>query len=437
MKKYLAIIVSLLVILSSSYLYAAIADNPEQHAYHSFVDDGLFGDIEQIVGGNKYSPSLPNIPGSVYIDEVYLKIKFGSGISPDINRIAKVNSCLDEQSFLDPANDFHSMVDGNFLILVNNYIDDRFTDLLSDADCWSFEVTGDHDVVGAEMNITYHNDSGTDTSGTDIMQDYYSADGYVSESGNFNGKSTLSVIPNEVLENEKACEPISNGLKVPLNTENLIVMVHGWNPEGYKNYYAPGPLDNCQRAIESTPNLEFSWYHLYANLSSKVEINDDWVVSRYDWSEDASNGLISLGLEFTNANEVRDRSHVHGLRLGKIIDQIRPKRIQLIAHSAGNWATRRAADYLRNRFGNNIEIELIALDPFVNDFDRFTIGVDLDLKSDFEITKNWVDKAKNYYVDDSLTDIVGYTSGNYFGWDKNLQLDFGSNGGSEYQSYHG
>lgn len=428
---------------ASTNISAIEVSDPKNHAYHSFVDDNLWGDDNEQSGYTDYTPDLPSIPANVIIDELYLKIQFDDGVLPNINRIALVKSCgsgnAQQHVFNDPSQDFYARTEGNFLILVNNYVDDLYLTALTDPNCWKFRVTGHEDVGGVEVNITYH------TPNSDGLQDYFFPDGYIDTSVSFNGRGSLAVIHENGLNAEDACNVRIGSTKLPPagQSDNIVVMVHGWNPDGYTNKYAPGPIDDCaiSRPMESSlGNLEFSWYHLYNNyIKTNSELmNKDWVISRYDWSEDANTGFLGARLDFNKANEARDRSHVHGLRLGKILESQSPKKVQFIAHSAGNWAARRAADYLKKKFGSAITIEITSLDPFVNDNSKLTTeSGDLDYQSSFEMTKEWVDYAENYYVNDWKTDLVGgfSTSGNYYLWDENIQIDDDDNGGSAYQSF--
>jgi hypothetical protein len=441
------LISSLILLLVSLNISAIEVSDPKNHAYHSFVYDNLWGDDDEQAGYTDYTPDLPTIPANVIIDELYLKIQFDDGVLPNINRIALVQSCgsgnAQQHVFNSPAQDFYVRKEGNFLILVNNYVDDLYLTTLTDANCWKFRVTGHEDVGGVEVNITYHKPNSAG------LQDYFFPDGYIDTSGSFNGRGSLAVIHENGLNAEDACNVRIGTEKLPPagQSDNIVVMVHGWNPEGYTNKYAPGPLDECasSRPMESSSgDLEFSWYHLYNNyIKTNTELmNSDWVISRYDWSEDANTGFLGARLDFNKANEARDRSHVHGLRLGKILESQAPKKVQFIAHSAGNWAARRAADYLKKKFGSAITIEVTSLDPFVNDRGTDlspdltnTENNDLDYQSSFEMTKAWVDYAENYYVFDAKTDFVGggSTSGNYYLWDENIQIDDDDNGGSAYQ----
>ena len=98
-----------------------------------------------------------------------------------------------------------------------------------------------------------------------------------------------------------------------------------------------------------------------------------WAVARYDWDRDASTGSTGLGSS-------RDAAQAHGLKLGILLSEggAKLRNIHFIAHSAGNWAARRASEYLRNIYGDAIKIQVTSLDPFVNDFDVTLDGQDLE-----------------------------------------------------------
>ena len=329
-------------------------------------------------------------------------------------------SCGGEQEFYGGENSgFHYKYDNNYLILSYNYIDNRFNqsgedpaapvEIVNEPNCWKISITGGHDLASMDVNITYHNPNAT----SEGLQNFYSPDGYTDSSSFSRGIGTLAEIElsDLMLENESSYVV---GNQIDINnkkSENLVILIHGWNPQGSKNKFAPNN-DTCFPDNGNTPeDLQCGWNLLYKNLVDRV--GHDWTIARYDWSEDAASGSIDWPDDIISANEARDRSHVHGLRLGKIIKKIQPKQVQFIAHSAGTWMARRASDYLKTEFGNGINVQVTMLDAYVNDSDP-TID-DLNLESAFEITEKWLDFSENYFVYDFATDnYFGSTSGCLF-----------------------
>ena len=172
-------------------------------------------------------------------------------------------------------------------------------------------------------------------------------------------------------------------------------MVHGWNPQGYLNKFAP----------DDSGRLSNRWAELASTLVADPIVQQfGWTVARYDWSRDAATGA-------TFPWQATDAAMAHGAKLGQLVLASGATHVQFIAHSAGNWAARRAAAYLKLR-NPAIQIQITALDPFVTD----------SLQPAFELTSLWTDYLDNYYVVDWATDrdvgLVGldWTSGNFAGW---------------------
>jgi hypothetical protein len=254
---------------------------------------------------------------------LYLKITFdaqdsaNNNIFPDISRITEVRSCGATGTphvFSNPKQNFHYKVDGHFLILSYNYVKGSFPNGLEEADCWSFEVSGEENINGAEVNITYHQSKPVDLA-TSGLQNFYSPDGYIDDSGDFTGKGTLSLFDNSTLDNENACLPVTGQpILKTAKSKKMVVLIHGWNRKEYINSYGAGDLGVCAtgQPADHGGNLEFSWNRLYRNLINNTQINNDWTIARYDWSEDAATGTVQNGWDVLGADEARDRSHVHG-----------------------------------------------------------------------------------------------------------------------------
>ena len=138
MKKQINIFfIILLNVFSITNVLAIDVSDPKKHAFHSFVDDGLYGTIDTTYNSytntTEYQPDI-TMPSGVLVDEVYMKIAFKIGVIPDIDRIKKIRCQTDYwlkiqetiQVFDHPKTQFHYKIVGNFLILVNNYVDGRY-----------------------------------------------------------------------------------------------------------------------------------------------------------------------------------------------------------------------------------------------------------------------------------------------------------------------
>lgn len=101
--------------------------------------------------------------------------------------------------------------------------------------------------------------------------------------------------------------------------KNLIVVTHGWNPEGDPDVFGSS-----------------FWPDLRQNLADAV-LGTDWQVILYDWSPDASTGWPGFNLAALNGDE-------HGgISAGIIASScLNLRQIHFISHSAGAWVTRRS-----------------------------------------------------------------------------------------------
>lgn len=141
-----------------------------------------------------------------------------------------------------------------------------------------------------------------------------------------------------------------NGRNIGRDTENLIVVIHGWNRTNESNQFS---------------GAEFS--ELLNNLTDVVRPRFDWRILAYRWEPDAATGGAVSGESFgiANSTQAAEISHLHGQHLGEMIhantDNI--SKVHIIAHSAGTWAARSAAKYLQERAAAQVQITL--LDPYI------------------------------------------------------------------------
>jgi len=394
-------------------IFSSVINAKGNHANHIHSIDIL--PSYSIDDGNTtyFSSFYPVIFGAV-LDEVYLRIKFNQDEAVDIARLTEGIYC--GGSYIEKSK-FKFNVHESELIISYSYIDRENEVIATEDKCGGFTVTGNRPVGRIDMVVTYHHQ------GYEKMPDLYSIiDGTLLGAKNL----VLSDVQTIITEDRST---LVRGITIPDDAEKVVVLVHGWNPHGYINHYAPSYEDNDP--------LDMRWLNLVSNLaknkvvtgSEDATTNGDWKIARYDWARDADTGLLR---DIANANQARDAAVAHGRKLGMLLANkeqsigIRPLTdVHFIAHSAGNWAARRAAEYLRNKYGDDIRIQITSLDPFINDDDAID---GLNLQPDFELTQKWVDKLDNYYVIDKATDInitFGYwTSGSLSGWepDKNIEL---------------
>jgi len=438
-------------------------------ASHEYTTDGLWGwgDVDDSESGYiSYTPDMGSIDGEVVLDEIYLRIEFKREVPEDdqfinINKIDSIKCKSYEFRPDDENQKFYAKRVNRDLIVSYSFLDEASTNTNSEVirtnipkKCWKIKVSDDAPVEVIDIGVTFHKQ------GIDRMPDYYAIDPY--ETGNFDGfqgKSSLHVVNNHNHKNEKACEYISEYTPVTEDNKKVIVLVHGWNPhnlsdsDAHMNHYAPEPsdMDLCGTVPEEGAaendwkRVEYKWVHLVKNLLDNPE-NDEWTITRYDWAQDAATGPCGLFQGSGNANNSRDAALVHGFKLGKILSTIRPTHVHFIAHSAGNWVAKRAAEKLRVQFHDRIMIQITSLDPFVNDNELSNLDLtdDLDWKPNFELMREWTDYLENYYSSDHFnptgciirffaepgnifkpgSDIFNaWTSGRFEGWDINLQLD--------------
>lgn len=132
--------------------------------------------------------------------------------------------------------------------------------------------------------------------------------------------------------------------------ENLVILIHGWNPSANSFHYGG--------AFEP----------LWRNLEELLE-GTDWGLTRYDWSKDAATGGFSKGAPtnpFLASVEAASIGDSHGRHLGKLLRDNHPnlKRVILMCHSAGTWVGYRAAKTLLMH-NSAVEVELMLMDPYI------------------------------------------------------------------------
>lgn len=407
-------------------LGAGVVSGIDHHAFHAKATyyrgwaDGSAYDSVNAQTSYTLNPSYSTADGTLVgqvVDEVFLTITFDVGFTPSIEELGGI-SYGSELSLAHNDEDLRWRVSGQDLHIWYGFQDQGkgygpSAPLLAANNKWSFAIKGKNKILSAKFFVSWHGVGQAEMpalSATDRLLEITQADLNSDAEGMIASGRRLADIP----RNERP--------------EKIIVMIHGWNPHGRANHYAPAKG-------ESDPawNLLGQW--LFENSAVKSQ---EWAVARYDWALDASTGEAPSANEVfdtlsqygpfgvvydlvvnktANANASRDAASAHGLKLGQALSEalseLNPKEVHFVAHSAGNWMARRAAAYLRNRFGSNIRIQHTCLDPFVND--------DLGLVPCFQLESQWVDRIENYFAIDgafsseSKTDPLwmAWTSGNF------------------------
>ena len=439
MKQMAEIVFGVLLFFSfNSYAYENGGEHSD-HAYHVHENANYFNNLVVLSSSNSqttYRINFGNVPLDVVVDEIFLDIEFESSISASPRLFFTIeNTCT---GYSANVSSFRTKTMGNFLTLANGFVNSDTETIFSDANsnCWQFTVAGNDTVIATEIYLTYHVPTNT------AMPALYSPDPYIqfgvagSETNSIDGSNTLHTVDQIDLASEVSCSPITDGKKIPEGTKKLIILIHGWNPESNLNHYA---RPDCDRVTNSEidddyDNLDISWAQIYRKIGTHPAIlSDGWKIARYDWSQDAATGsLFAEGCVSCAADAARDSAFVHGKKLGQIISSLNdysdlsasePLEVQLVAHSAGNWVARRAADYLNKKYGSLIDLQVTSLDAFINDDDWAAFGDDLNLKPNFRLMIDWVSRADNYYVVDNTDTVNDWTSGILIGWDRNVDIE--------------
>ena len=170
----------------------------------------------------------------------------------------------------------------------------------------------------------------------------------------------------------------SNGTNELNGVENLIVQVHGWNPDSTPNNWQ-GEFDYSLFSDLFRGSKGYNDFrpgtHLYQALAERVDEarrkKKNWHLAAYHWELDADTGPANAdsAIAGTAAAEV---AFVHGIYLGELLEHGSKqedgshslKKLHLIAHSAGSWAARSAAFYLLNVIPE-LKVQITLLDGFM------------------------------------------------------------------------
>ncbi len=145
-----------------------------------------------------------------------------------------------------------------------------------------------------------------------------------------------------------------DGSPIDGNARKVVVLIHGWNP------------DNSSDQYETSDQ----WFYLKNILRLKL-LSTDWKLTPFHWERTAATGSVwqdvVLG-EFVTENATQSAEHavVAGEYLAMILNRSAPelRQVHLIAHSAGSWAARSAAQSLLN-LNSAVIVQITLLDPYI------------------------------------------------------------------------
>jgi hypothetical protein len=197
------------------------------------------------------------------------------------------------------------------------------------------------------------------------------------------------------LRNESNSNPLDS------NAKKIIVLIHGWNPDDLTDSFAKDP-----------------WPSLITNVKQKIK-DSDWQLFTFHWEQgalgadtgdifydhsiDGWNFTAPVGHAVTAANHALQQGH----NLADSLQQACPglRRVQLIAHSAGAWVARQAAEDILQK-NSYVTVQVTLLDPFIPDVipgQSSGLNDQLMVKLD-EVTGNdRISLLENYYSTDVET----------------------------------
>lgn len=228
------------------------------------------------------------------------------------------------------------------------------------------------------------------------------------------------------------------GTALKNSDRSAVVLIHGWNPDGYANKFADG-----------------DWPQLVSALHTRLN-NTGWKLLLFHWESDANTGpAIDVGIfgitGFANAREAANNAFLNGSRLADLLNQSSPdlRKVVFIAHSAGSWAAYRAADKLLQS-NPYVVVNVVLLDPFIPGVDP-SIVTSLTTATISQLalhsSTDRIYRLENYYANDA-TD-VDFDWGNgggrkatsqIFVWrsrDINHRVDYNSTLGFYYDGHGG
>ena len=195
------------------------------------------------------------------------------------------------------------------------------------------------------------------------------------------------------------------GAPLNANDRGVMVLIHGWNPDGLANKFADG-----------------DWPQLVDALHARLN-GTEWKLLLFHWENDASTGPLLewntqlwLGAQgFANARNAAANAFLNGERLAVALHEAAPnlRKIVLVAHSAGSWAAYRAVDLLLQKNPYAI-VNLVLLDPFIPGVDP-SVVTPLDTARMSQLaahpSADRIYRLENYYANDSTDKDFDWGSG--------------------------
>ncbi|MGJ8643956.1 MAG: hypothetical protein ACSHX9_11150 [Luteolibacter sp.] len=219
------------------------------------------------------------------------------------------------------------------------------------------------------------------------------------------------------------------------NARKLIILVHGWNPDGANDFYADKEFGSLADELHGTIDKYNSAYDL------------GWDLYAYNWASDAATGskisgshanLGGLGNGVENGTQAAEIGFQHGLVLGRRLKELYPSgldSVHFIAHSAGTWVIRSASLYLEGAYTTEEEVappkqQITLLDPYnptigLRDW-KFSGGETSNLNtSKIEAWPSLISITENFENIYSVDEFVPGTNEVYGGGFNNLEVGGG------------
>lgn len=352
-------------------------------------------------------------PGTV-IDEVFVDVTFGSGQKARPGDLvylsatsASANTFLGKY-FVQRALDTRLIAAYIAIGAQRDRGEAEDEPAVSTGSQWTLALRGTPDVTRVSVRVTYHQAGAVAqltaaAKNLDVISPQQTPEAQSSKLA-----ALASEAPEEAYSSSHGREQLP---------EKAVVLVHGWNPP-----FSPGADTQNMYASKPSPRpVDRPWTTLQANLVETLGTSQpgaEWAIARYHWPIGAFTDLPSMA---------RENAMAHGKHLGRLLyeryaaNEKPLARLQLIAHSAGNWVARSAAAYLRCRLPELV-LQVTSLDPFVDAslVDAFTL-----LSEPFPSVPGhaWVDYLDCFYTTD-LTDVVfRKTSQPFPTWTFQRQID--------------
>lgn len=193
--------------------------------------------------------------------------------------------------------------------------------------------------------------------------------------------------------------------------EKAVILIHGWNPDAVEN-----PLTWGAR-----------WQILSKSLVSCLNERDfskQWSVFHCNWGKESATGSINILFQdtYNNATMAANNSIPQGIDYAHNLNKQCPnlRRVQFIAHSAGSWLAKSAAEELI-RVNPLVICQITLLDPYIPDTGLVITHMltKMNMERLGENQRVW--NAQNIYVNDKA--LYTQTNLNWGLLNDNFRLD--------------